>query len=80
MDVGLTPQQRTIVRRARRQHLPGSERWQILPPLWSVALLALALLPISHGISLVVIPALGFWIRRRISERIEEWRLDLREL
>ena len=79
MDVGLTPQQRLILRRARSVRLRGSERHQIRPPLWSLALLALLLMPFSHGLSLLVIPALGYWLRRSTAERISAWALDLRE-
>ncbi len=42
MDLGLTPQQRIILRRARAEGLQGAEGWQVLPPLWSIAGISLA--------------------------------------
>jgi hypothetical protein len=84
MDIGLTSQQRLVVRRARAKHLRGSRAWLIVPPLWLIALGALlAFLIIWHPgryLALLLIPPVGLWQRRRISGRIAEWALDLRQL
>jgi hypothetical protein len=84
MDIGLTPQQQTILRRARRKRLLGAERWQVIPPLWVMAGTSLApLLLILHPsryLPLVVVPPLGLWQRSRVEQRIAAWALDLREI
>jgi hypothetical protein len=83
MDYGLTVQQKLILRRARVLGLPGALRWQVVPPLWLIALVSLAPLPLvwhpGRYLWLMLIPALGFWYRRRIEQRFQEWALDLRE-
>lgn len=83
MDFGLSVQQRLILRRARALGLPGSRRWQILPPLWLIALVSLLpLLWVWHPgpyLWLLLIPPLGLWYRRRVELRFQEWILDLRE-
>jgi hypothetical protein len=83
MDIGLTPQQRTILRCARAKGLSGADRSQVVPPLWAIALATLLLLllwlPWSY-VSLLLIPALGRWQRSRVKQRIAEWALDLREV
>ncbi len=80
MDFGLTPQQRTIVRLARTKHLCPEHRAIWVAPLWLVAVLAL--LPMIHslGLSLLVVPLLFAWQRRRTRQQISQWGLDLRQL
>lgn len=84
MDVGLTPQQRIILRRARRNGLKGASRAQVMLPLWSIALASLApILLLVHPIRyapLLLLPPLGLLQRRRVERRIAEWALDLREI
>lgn len=84
MDIGLSPQQRIILRRARRQRLRGAERWQLMPPLWAIAGASLVpLLLVLHPgryLPLLLIPPLGLWQRSRVERRIAEWALDLREI
>ena len=84
MDYGLSAQQKFILRRARAKGLSGARRWQIVPPLWLIALFSLApLLLIWHPVrylGLLLIPPLGFWYRRRMELRFQDWILDLREL
>ena len=48
-------------------------------PLWLVAVLALLLMVPSYGLSLLALPLLFAWQRRRTRRRIAEWALDLRE-
>ena len=80
MDIGLTPQERMVVRLARRKRLCPESRALWVVPWWFVGLLALALMTHSYGLSLLLVP-LGFaWHRRRTRERIAEWALDLRQL
>ncbi len=84
MDFGLSAQQKLILRLARANGLSGAHRWQVLPPLWLIALVSLApwLLVWHPGryLWLLLIPPLGFWYRRRVERRFKEWVLDLREL
>jgi len=85
MDIGLTPQQRTILRLAREKGLVGARRIQVVPPLWTIALatllplLLLLWIPWSF-VLLLLIPPLGCWQRGRVEQRIAEWALDLREI
>lgn len=64
MDFGLSLQQRLILRRARAKGLSRARRWQIIPPLWSIALVSLVPLLLvwhpSRYLSLLLIPPLGF--------------------
>lgn len=82
MDFGLSSRQRSIVRRARASRLRGSGAWLIRPPLWLIALIALLpFLLLWHPgryVSLLFVPLLGFWQRRRITRRIAGWALALR--
>ena len=79
MDIGLTSQERMIVRLARLKRLCPESRALWVVPWWFVALLALTLMTHSFGLSLLLVP-LGFaWQRRRTRERIAEWALDLRQ-
>lgn len=84
MDFGLSQQQKFILRRARAHQLTASRRWQILPPLWLIALVSLApWLLLGHPsryLWLLLLPLLGLWHRRRVEHRFQEWALDLREL
>lgn len=84
MDIGLTPQQRIILRCARARGLSGARRWQILPTLWAIAVCSLVpLLLILHPgryLSVLLIPSLGLWQRSRVAQRIADWALDLREI
>lgn len=84
MDFGLSLQQRLILRQARAMGLSGARRWQIIPPLWSIALVSLVPLLLvwhpSRYLLLLLIPPLGFWYRRRLERRFQEWALDLRQL
>jgi hypothetical protein len=84
MDIGLTPQQRIILRCARRKGLPGAERAQLLPPLWAIAIASLVplflILHPARFAALLVMPLLGLWQRSRVEHRIAEWALDLREI
>ena len=79
MDIGLTPQELIIVRRARRMHLCSGNRATWVLPWWLVGLLALVLLIPSHGLSLLLVP-LCAWQRQRTGQRIAAWALDLRQL
>lgn len=82
-DLGLTPRQRHILRRARAKRLRGAERWQVIPPLWVIAGTTLApLLLILHPgryVFLMTIPPLGLWQRSRVEQRFVQWALDLRQ-
>ncbi len=80
MKFGLTPQERLIVRLARRKHLCPQTRRLWVVPWWLVAVLALSLMIHSYGVSLVVVPLLFAWQRRRTRRRIANWALDLRQL
>jgi hypothetical protein len=84
MDVGLSPQQDLILRRARVRHLRGASSWQIIPPLWAVVVVTLVpVLVLWHPVRylfLLLIPGLGYWQRHRVAMRLREWALDLREL
>lgn len=84
MDVGLTPHQDLILRRARARRLRGASRWQIIPPLWTIVVATLVpLLVVLHPVRylfLPLIPLLGYWQRHRVATRISEWALDLREI
>jgi len=79
MDLGLTPQERIIVRLARRKRLCPQNRALWVAPLWLVAVLALLLMVHSYGLSLLLVPLLFAWQRRRTRQQIAEWALDLRE-
>lgn len=84
MDFGLSAHQKLILRRARAIGLSGARRSQVVLPLWLIALVSLAPLLLvwhpSRYLWLLVIPPLGFWHRRRMELRFEDWALDLREL
>jgi len=80
MDIGLTPQERMIVRLARRKHLCPQTRRLWVAPWWLVAVLALSLMIHTYGVSLILVPLLFAWQRQRIRRRIANWALDLREL
>jgi hypothetical protein len=84
MDIGLTLQQRIILRCARRKGLRGAERAQRLPPLGAIAFASLApLFLILHPArlaALLVMSLLGLWQRSHVEHRIAEWALDLREI
>ena len=79
MEIGLTPQERSTVRLARRKHLCPQGRPIWVMPWWAVALLALVLLLPSHGLSLLLVP-LCAWQRHHTRQRIAAWALDLRQL
>ena len=79
MELGLTPQECTIVRLARRKQLCSENRPIWVLSWWLVALLALVLLIPSHGLSLLLVP-LCAWQRQRTRQRIAAWALDLRQL
>lgn len=84
MDLGLTVQQKRILRLARESGLKGASRPQLVPPLWLIAVVTLVpLLLVWHParyLFLLLIPPLGFWQRRRMELRFQDWALDLREL
>ena len=79
MDLGLSPQERTIVRLARSKRLCPQSRAIWVVPLWLVAVLALLPMVPSYGLSLLLVPLLFAWQRRRTRQRIAAWALDLRE-
>ena len=67
------------MRLARRKRLCPQHRFMWVAPLWLVAVLALLLMVPSYGLSLLALPLLFAWQRRRTRRRIAEWALDLRE-
>jgi hypothetical protein len=80
MKFGLTPQERMIVRMARRKRLCPPSRRLWVTPWWLVAVLALSLMIHTYGVSLILVPLLFAWQRQRTRQRIAKWALDLREL
>ncbi|MFM7086941.1 MAG: hypothetical protein ACKOXO_08135 [Cyanobium sp.] len=83
MEIGLSDQQRCIVRRARRKGLLRAWHWVVRPPLWWIVLATLLPLLLNHHgryLSPLLIPPLGFWQRQRVESRIAHWALQLRQL
>lgn len=79
MDFGLTPQQRTVARFARRKGLCSPRRWIVVLPWWCCAVLVLVLAIPSYSLSLLLLP-LTVWQRRRAIAQLEDWALTLRRL
>lgn len=83
MEIGLSDQQRRIVRRARCKGLLRGWQWVVRLPLWLIVLATLLpLLLDHHGRYLfpLLVPPLGFWQRQRVESRIAAWALKLRQL
>lgn len=79
MNIGLAPQQRTVVHLARCKGLCTPRRWIVVIPWWFCAVLVLLLTIPSYGLSLLLLP-LTFWQRQRAKAELEDWALTLRRL